>query len=154
MDELTLRRATPNDAEAVAQCVQRAYARYEGRLPRPPKPVLADYSTVLRESLSFLLEGAEGQCMGVLVLDPRADYLLLENVAVEPAVQGRGLGGRLLELAEAEALRLGLREVRLYTNAMMTENRALYARIGYTEYERREVDGRDTVFMRKTLTVP
>ncbi|MBV9898154.1 MAG: GNAT family N-acetyltransferase, partial [Chloroflexi bacterium] len=68
--------------------------------------------------------------------------------------QGRGLGKRLLEFAEGEAKRLGFSEVRLYTNALMTENRALYARVGYVEYERRDVDGRDTVFMRKRLSSP
>ena len=39
----------------------------------------------------------------------------------------------------------------LYTNALMTENRALYARGGYVEYEQRVVQERDTVFMRKRL---
>jgi hypothetical protein len=34
----------------------------------------------------------------------------------------------------------------------MTENRALYARIGYQQYDRRTVDGRDAVFMRKILS--
>src|SRR5262249_37906237 len=87
----------------------RAHARYAGRLRMPPKAVLADYVQVGRESETWLLE-SEGGCLGVLVLVPHADYLLLENVAVEPACQGRGLGRRLLEFAEAEALRQGLRE--------------------------------------------
>jgi N-acetylglutamate synthase-like GNAT family acetyltransferase len=150
MHDLRLRRAEDRDVASIAACVQHAYARYEGLLPRPPKPVLADYAQVVRDTLTWLIE-ADGQCLGVLVLIPRADHLLLDNVAVEPAFQGRGLGHRLLNLAEAEALRLGLAEVRLYTNALMTENRALYARAGYQEYDRRDVDGRDAVFMRKTL---
>lgn len=149
-DEVKLRRAELADADAVAACVAHAYARYEGRLPRAPKPVLADYAVVIRETLTWLLESA-GECVGVLVLIDKPDHLLLDNVAVEPAWQGRGLGRRLLELAEAEARRLRFSELRLYTNALMTENRALYARIGYVEYQRREVDGRDTVFMRKLL---
>ena len=150
MGDVILRRAVEADAEAVAACVLRAYARYVGRLPRAPKPVLADYGRVVREEETWLLEH-DGACLGVLVLVPRPEYLLLENVAVDPAHQGRGLGRRLLEFAETEAQRKGLSEVRLYTNALMTENRALYARGGYEEYERREVDGRDTVFMRKRL---
>jgi ribosomal protein S18 acetylase RimI-like enzyme len=136
----------------VAGCVARAYARYEGRLPRPPKPVLADYDVVVRETQTWLLETADGACVGVLVLIPKLDHLLLDNVAVAPSWQGQGLGKRLLVLAEAEGRRLGLDEVRLYTNALMTENRALYTRAGYSEYDRRDVDGRDTVFMRKGLS--
>jgi GNAT superfamily N-acetyltransferase len=151
VDEVRLRRANPDDAAAVAACVRRAYARYEQRLPRPPKPVLADYAVVLRETVTFVLQRITGECLGILVLVPKSDHLLLEKIAVEPAWQGQGLGRRLLELAEAEAHRLGLPEVRLYTNALMSENRALYSRIGYAEYDRREVDGRDTVFMRKRV---
>jgi N-acetylglutamate synthase-like GNAT family acetyltransferase len=150
MSEVKLRRAEFADADAVAACVRHAYARYEGRLPRPPKPVLADYAVVVRETMTWLLESA-GECVGVVVLIEKSDHLLLDNVAVAPEWQGRGLGRRLLELAEAEARRLGLPEVRLYTHALMTENRALYTRIGYQEYDRREVGGRDAVFMRKVL---
>jgi ribosomal protein S18 acetylase RimI-like enzyme len=153
MDEVKVRRAGRGDAAAVSACVLRAYARYEGRLPRPPKPVLVDYAEVVERTSTFLLEIA-GLCVGVLVLIEKADHLLLDNVAVEPGWQGRGLGRHLLELAETEALRLGFGEVRLYTNALMVENRALYARLGYQEYERREVDGRDTVFLRKRLASP
>ena len=102
-----LRRADVNDAAAIAACVHRAYAKYEGRLPRAPKPVLADYTAVVRNSPTWLLED-DGQCVGVLVLVPKADHLLLENVAVDPAHQGRGLGRLLMDFAEAEARRLGL----------------------------------------------
>src|SRR6516164_2508193 len=142
MDDVELRCAEAADAVAVAACVQRAYARYAARLPYPPKPVLADYRAAVQETSTWLLEDADGQCVGVLVLIEKPDHLLLDNVAVDPACQKRGLGRRLLELAE----------VRLYTNALMTENRALYARIGYQEYDRRTVEGRDAVFMRKVLS--
>jgi GNAT superfamily N-acetyltransferase len=151
MSDVKLRRAVLADAEAVAGCVQRAYTRYAGRLPRPPKPVLADYTRVVREEQTWLLEAADGACLGVLVLVPSADHLLIENVAVDPTWQGRGLGRRLLEFAEAEAARQRFRELRLYTNALMIENRGLYARGGFVEYEQRVVDGRDTVFMRKAI---
>lgn len=47
------------------------------------------------------------------------------------------MGRRLLAFAEAEAMRRGYSEVRLYTNVLMnvlmTENRRLYAAIGYEE---------------------
>jgi N-acetylglutamate synthase-like GNAT family acetyltransferase len=150
-DELAadLRRAGLEDVGAITHCVRRAYARY-ARLPRPPKPMLADYATVVSENSTWVLEH-DGQCLGVLVLVVKPDHLLLENVAVDPAHQGQGLGRRLLDFAEAEARRLGLAEVRLYTNALMTDNRDLYSRRGYAEYDRRNLDGRDTVFMRKTL---
>lgn len=145
-----LRQASAEDVPAITACVLRAYAKYASRIAYPPKPVLADYATVVRETPTWVLE-QDGQCVGVLVLVPEADQLLIENVAVDPAYQGRGLGRQLLDFAEAEARRLGLPEVRLYTNALMTENQSLYRARGYVETERRAFDGREAVFMCKRL---
>ena len=64
---------------------------------------------------------------GIIVLLPATDYLLLDNIAVSPARQGSGLGRRLLAFAEAEALRRGYAEIRLYTHQTMVENQRLYA---------------------------
>jgi ribosomal protein S18 acetylase RimI-like enzyme len=61
------------------------------------------------------------------------------------------LGRRLLAFAEAEAMRRGYREIRLYTHQTMTENHRLYAAIGYEETGRGTVDGYERVFMRKRL---
>ena len=136
-----LRKAGADDAPAITACVLRAYAKYAVgyRTRRSPSwPTTPRWSA---RSPTWLLEH-EGQCVGVLVLVPRADHLLLENVAVDPAHQGRGLGRLLLDFAEAEARRLGLPAVRLYTNALMTENMGIYSARGYVETERREIDGR------------
>ena len=86
-----------------------------------------------------------------LVLLSAPDYLLLDNIAVSPARQGLGLGRRLLVFAEAEALRRGYREIRLYTHQEMVENQRLYASIGYEETGRGAEAGYERVFMRKQL---
>jgi hypothetical protein len=57
-----------------------------------------------------------------------------------------------LEFAEAEALRQGYGEIRLYTHQRMTENQRLYAAIGYEETGRGTEVGYERVFMRKRLT--
>jgi ribosomal protein S18 acetylase RimI-like enzyme len=88
---------------------------------------------------------------GIIVLLPATDYLLLDNVAVSPARQGLGLGRRLLAFAEAEALRRGYSEIRLFTHQTMVENQRLYASIGYEETGRGTEAGYDRVFMRKQL---
>jgi ribosomal protein S18 acetylase RimI-like enzyme len=85
----------------------------------------------------------------VLLLAP--GYLLPDNIAVWPARQGLGLGRRLLIFAEAEALRRGYAEIRLYTHQTMDENQRLYASIGYEETGRGTEAGYDRVFMRKQL---
>lgn len=90
-----------------------------------------------------------GKVAGILMLDRTSEGFLLENVAVDPAHKGKGLGKALLELAEAEAKRAGFDSIYLYTHEKMTENRDLYAKIGYVEYERRVEAGLPRVFMRK-----
>ena len=61
------------------------------------------------------------------------------------------IGRLLLDLAEAEAQRQGYSSLYLATHELMTENRALYSRAGYVEYDRRVVSGFPRVFFRKTL---
>ncbi len=52
----------------------------------------------------------------------------------------------------AEAMIQGYGELRLYTHVTMTENIALYTRIGWIETHRGEQDGYARVFMRKVLS--
>jgi ribosomal protein S18 acetylase RimI-like enzyme len=97
-----------------------------------------------------VLEEASG-ITAIIVLLPEPNYLLLDNIAVSPARQSLGLGRRLLAFAEAEALRRGYREIRLYTHQTMVENQRLYFSIGYEETGRGSEAGYDRVFMRKRL---
>ena len=70
-------------------------------------------------------------------------------MAVLPAAQGRGIGTRLLALADDRACSLRLPEIRLYTNEAMTENLAYYPRHGYSETHRAQQDGYHRVFFSK-----
>lgn len=112
--------------------------------------MLEDYSARIAEGVVWVIE--EGTTIvGILVLLPKPDHLLLDNIAIVPSRQGLGFGRRLLVFAEAEALRQGYREIRLYTHETMTENQRLYAAIGYAETGRGTEAGYERVFMRKQL---
>jgi len=80
--------------------------------------------------------------------------MLLDNIAVRPDRQGHGLGRRLIAFAETEARRRGFTELRLYTHERMTENIALYTRLGFIETGRGRDAGYDRVFMTKHLPGP
>jgi GNAT superfamily N-acetyltransferase len=87
-----------------------------------------------------------------IALIPEPSYLLIENVAVLPDRHGDGIGGLLLERAEAIARSLGLSELRLYTNAMFATNIAFYARRGFEEFLREpHASGGEVVHMKKSL---
>jgi ribosomal protein S18 acetylase RimI-like enzyme len=150
MDEPLIRAATAADAAAIGQIVDQAYRHYIPRIGKPPGPMLDDYATRVAEGVVWVIEDESGLA-GVIVLLPRPHHLLLDNVAVAPTRQGSGLGRRLLAFAEAEAVRRGYREIRLYTHQTMTENQRLYAAIGYEETGRGTEAGYDRVFMRKRL---
>ena len=145
-----LRRATAADAPAVAACVAEAYSPYIARIGKPPGPMLDDYGEVLRKHRVFVLE-RERTIVAACVLIVEEQRALLDNVAVLPQFQGRGFGRRLVSRAEEEATRLGFTAIELYTHELMTENIALYGRLGYEEFARRTEKGYNRVYMRKAL---
>ena len=150
MDEPRIRAATAADVSAITEIVDQAYRHYVDRIGKPPGPMLDDYAARVLEGVVWVLE--EGAAVaGIVVLLPTTNYLLLDNIAVSPARQGLGLGRQLLAFAEAEALRRGYHEIRLYTHQTMVENQRLYAAIGYEETGRGTEAGYDRVFMRKQL---
>jgi len=146
-----IRRAEPADREAVEAIVALAYSPYVERIGKPPGPMLDDYGALIAQDAVSVLEDDAGEVAAIIVLLPKPDHLLLDNIAVRPDQQGRGFGRRLIEFAEAEAWRLGYRELRLYTHERMTENIALYARLGFDETGRGHEAGYDRVFMIKRL---
>ena len=145
-----LRPARAADLPAVQALVARAYGHYVARIGKPPGPMLDDYAARIAEGAVQVLE-EDGRLVGLLVLLPEADHLLLDNVAVDPAAQGRGHGRRLVAAAEDEARRLGLNELRRYTHELMSENVAMYERLGFAETHRGQQAGYARVFMRKRL---
>jgi ribosomal protein S18 acetylase RimI-like enzyme len=142
--------AAPGDAPAVAACVRAAYARYVERIGREPAPMTADYDALIAAGEVWIVRAGE-DVAGVLVLRPQPPALLVENVAVAPGHQGRGLGRLLMAFAEERARAEDLAEVVLYTNERMTENLRFYPALGFTETGRATQDGFARVFFRKPL---
>jgi GNAT superfamily N-acetyltransferase len=148
---VTIRLADQDDVDVLRAIAAAAYQPYVARIGRLPAPVTADYDQAVRSGQTWVAV-QDGQISGFVVLVAEPGYLLVENLAVRPADQGRGIGSRLLARAEQHALRLGLSEIRLYTNEAMTENLAYYPRRGYVETHRADQDGFHRVFFRKPLS--
>ncbi len=148
---IAIRRAGRADAVLLAAVTSAAYAKFVDRIGRRPEPMKADHVKVIADAEVWLaLDGR--RCAGSLVLMPETDHLLVWSVAVDPRHQGRGVGRRLMALAEAEARRRRVSEIRLYTNALMTENIVFYERLGYHETERRpHAESGELVYMSKLL---
>ena len=147
---MPIRTATAADVGAIEEIVERAYGGYVERIGMRPGPMDADHGGQVRRGIVSVAED-DGAVAGLIVLVEMPDHILVENVAVDPERQGEGVGRGLLAFAEQRARAAGLGEVRLYTHVKMTENRALYARLGYREVERRSERGFARVFLHKNL---
>lgn len=149
LTEVLVRQADPAEAPALGELVERAYAVYVERIGRRPAPMDDDYEAKAGRGEVFVAD--DGAIAGLVVLVEHPDHLLVENVAVDPARQGTGVGRALLAYAEIHAAAHGLRELRLYTNEAMTENLTLYPHLGYREVDRRVEDGFCRVYYSRLL---
>ena len=148
--EYSFRSAIGADAAKVTALVNAAYGDYIERIGVVPRPMTDDYAEVIKNYRVTVAESHE-TIVGVIVLTPNDEGFLIDNVAVDPAHRGKGLGKALLEFAESEARRAGFDSIYLYTHEKMTENLTLYSRIGYVEYDRRSQGEFSLVYMRKHL---
>jgi len=146
-----IRTATGSDASAMSACVDAAYRHYKKRMKQTPGPMLDDYNVVAARAGSFVAERA-GEIVGVLVLIAGSNRILLDNIAVQPSLQGTGLGKALLQKADDYARAQGYSSLTLYTHELMYENIAMYLRTGFIETHRIIENGFARVYMRKPLT--
>ncbi|TPW27034.1 GNAT family N-acetyltransferase [Pararhizobium mangrovi] len=145
-----IRLAEPGDLAAIQAIVERAYTPYIARMGRKPGPMLDDYGGLIAAG-RVNVATIEGVAAGFIVLVPEGRTLLLDNVAIDPGHRGTGLGRRLLSFAEETARAKGCSRIRLYTHQTMTENVALYTRLGYRETHRASERGFARIFMAKDL---
>lgn len=149
-EAVTLRAGGAADAEAIAALTREAYAKWVPIVGREPLPMLADYRTAVAEH-RFDLAEVDGELAALIETTPQDDWLLIVNVAVRPGFQGRGLGLRLLKLAETLAAEPRFRGVRLYTNKLMQPNVRLYLALGYAIEREEPLNGGIVVHMTKPL---
>lgn len=134
---MELRQGTAADAAAIRELTRTAYAKWVPLIGREPKPMTADYEAAVARHRFDLLY-VDGTLAALIETIREADHLLVENIAVLPSFQGRGLGRKLMAHAETLAASMGFGEIRLYTNQRFVENIALYRKLGY-RVDREEV---------------
>ena len=145
-----IRKATRFDIQEIETCAVAAYTRYVERIGREPAPMVANFAASIGKGHLYVAEEND-QIVGFVVFYSEQDHVHLENVAVTPRFQNRGIGTRLIGFVEQQAQQDGYTCVELYTNASMTENLELYPRLGFEQFERRVEDGFDRIYFRKTL---
>ncbi len=97
---------------------------------------------------------AGNQLAGCIFCRPEVDSLYIGKLAVLPTEQGKGIGRRLLALAETAARQRGLDALRLETRIELTGNHATFTGWGFqktTENRHAGFDRTTSIEMRKVL---
>ncbi len=147
---MSIRRACPEDIHVIKRIAEEAYRPYVARLGKAPAPMVADFAAHIDRDLVFLSE-KEGIVAGYAILSNNEQRALLDNIAVDPACQGGGVGRALIDEVERQVAALGYRSLDLYTNVVMTANIAWYRKLGFVETGLAREYGFHRVYMRKAL---
>ncbi len=132
---LVVRVMTRGDLERVGEVLFRAF--HDGAVKRgfAPKVDNAKEGTAWAWAIfrhaphEILIAEVDGHAAGVCCLNPRGDQGGVGPVAVDPAYQGKGIGGRMVgALIERAA---GLRSVRLFQEAFNPASFSLYYGLGF-----------------------
>ena len=128
-----------------------AYARNRDLLGLEPLPLQADYNDLFSTHEMWVVPADDAGISAVLILEVRAEDLLIWSVATSPDRQGDGLGHRLLRAAETHARELGRSTLRLYTGATLRHLIDWYGRNGYAIEHVETLSDREIAHMVKHL---
>ncbi len=145
MENWTIRPAQNDDAEALAACIDAAYAHYAGRINDLPA-VSEDCAAQIAQFQVWVAENGS-EIAAALILSPDSGVMTILNVAVHSEHKGKGLGQALMKHADTQALQQGCHEMHLATHVDIPENVRFYERLGWVEQRR----SGNKVFMSKAV---
>ncbi|WP_233739840.1 GNAT family N-acetyltransferase [Halovenus carboxidivorans] len=136
---LTIRRYEPADAEAVWELHERAL-RNSPLTFVENAPADEDLTAISERYLDaggeFLVGLVDSSIVASGGFQPRAgETAELRRMRVDPAHQGNGYGGEMLDALEDRAREAGIRRLVLSTNEQLKAARSLYESHGYTELD-------------------
>lgn len=141
-----------HDSKDLRQIARDAYQHYGAEMGVEPAPMQADYAHHLAHDQIYAAVDDRGVLIGFAIVIFKDTGVWLENIAVAPPLMGQGVGTRLLGYIEDDLSTQGVQHLHLYTNIIMRQNIAWYAKQGYHETSRQQDEGYHRVFFRKELT--
>ncbi|WP_349959021.1 GNAT family N-acetyltransferase [Rhizobium sp. ZPR3] len=134
--------------DALLDLILASFAYMNGRIDPPSSALALTPETLKTKAIGEIAYAAlDGErLVGCIFCRPEAESLYVGKLAVLPAAQGKGIGKRLLVLAEARARDLGLKDLRLETRIELIDNHATFAAWGF----RKTAENRHAGFDRTT----
>jgi ribosomal protein S18 acetylase RimI-like enzyme len=138
-EQVSIRRAGPEDAAAIARLLHDFNAEYSE--PTPGVEALTEYSRRLLErgEMTVLLAGGGPGGISLIRFRPcvwtGGPEAHLQELYVVPSLRGQGIGRKLLETALETARNEGATHMELGTSEDDTAARALYESAGFTNRE-------------------
>ena len=129
---ISLRRPAPDDLAAIAAIEQASFS--------DPWSV-SEFASILRLGHTIFLvavAGVSDAIVGYVVALAVVDEAEILNIAVDPSQRGKGLGGKLLDAALAEAETRGATSIFLEVRVSNAAARALYGSRAFAELSRRK----------------
>lgn len=142
------------DWTEVHSLLHRAFACMEGRIDPPSSLHRMSAGDLATQPGTGLLAHEDSALIGCVFCQPRGDTLYIGKLAVDPVHQGRGIGRRLIEHAEAEGRAFGHTALVLQTRIELTRNHATFTRLGFEKIGETVHKGYDrptSITMRKIL---
>ena len=119
------------DFAAILDLIRAAFAYMDGRIDPPSSMHRLSVRAMAAHDGETWALGPRAAPHACMVLTPTAEGLYLGKLAVRADRRGRGLAGAMVGLAMDRALLLGHEDLILQVRVELTENRAVFERLGF-----------------------
>jgi ribosomal protein S18 acetylase RimI-like enzyme len=142
------RRAVAEDHEIIIAIAQKAYEKYVERMGKEPAPMRP---VIQKEDVVFICEDNK-QIIAFAILVKINDQIILDNIAVDPSHQKKGIGNNFIKFIEQYLIKKKFDKYQLYTNEKMFENIKWYQKIGFKIFKKVTEKGYNRIYFEKELS--
>ena len=142
------RRAVAEDHEIIIAIALKAYEKYIERMGKEPAPMRP---VIQKEDVVFICEDNK-QIIAFAILVKINDQIILDNIAVDPSHQKKGIGNNFIKFIEQYLIKKKFDKYQLYTNEKMFENIKWYQKIGFKIFKKVTEKGYNRIYFEKELS--